>query len=353
MRKGKVGFYGGKFLPLHQGHVFLITKAACMVDELYVVLSYSEIRDTLLVEKGNIKPLPYQVRLRWLSQITKDMENVKVIAVEDTADSDETYDWAKGAADIKQAIGKEIDVVFGAVEEYKEIFATLYPNAHYEIIDPHRTTYPISATMIRTDGPFQHWEYIPNVAKPYFVKTVAVVGTESCGKSTLTKYLATLFNTTYTAEYGRTLTEALGGCEGIMNEDDYFRIQYGHKLQEQEAKEKANKVTFVDSEAIVTQYYAKLYNKETYPLLDEIIRTQHYDLWLFLEPDVKWVDDGTRTFGEEEVRKENNQLLKRFLKEHNVAYTTIAGDYQERLDKAYALVRQLIEQGAEEKLAIR
>lgn len=37
MKKGKVGFYGGKFLPLHQGHVYMITRAACMVDELYVV----------------------------------------------------------------------------------------------------------------------------------------------------------------------------------------------------------------------------------------------------------------------------------------------------------------------------
>ena len=82
MTKRTVGMYGGKFLPLHAGHVYMITTAACMVDELYVVLSYSEIRDQKLVEEGNIKPLPYQLRLRWLSQIAKDMGNVKVISLD-------------------------------------------------------------------------------------------------------------------------------------------------------------------------------------------------------------------------------------------------------------------------------
>jgi HTH-type transcriptional repressor of NAD biosynthesis genes len=342
MKKGKVGFYGGKFLPLHQGHVYMITRAACMVDELYVVLSYSKIRDAKLVEKGNIKKLPFELRLRWLSQMTKDMENVKVLAVEDLADSDESYDWVQGAREIKKAIGKPIDVVFGSEESYRPIFNQLYPNAQYEVIDPERKMFPISATQIRTDGPFKHWEYIPNAAKSYFVKTVAIVGTESCGKSTLTRYLAAVFNTTYTEEYGRIVTDELGGCENIMTAEDYYRIQYGHKMKEEEAKRKANKVTFIDSEAIVTQYYAKLYNKEQYPLIEEIVNTQYYDLWLFLEPDVPWVDDGTRTFGEEQVRQENNRLLKEMLDKRNIRYEIIDGGYEERFCKAYDLVNEML-----------
>ena len=35
-----VGFLTGKFAPLHTGHIYFISKAATMVDKLYVVLSY-------------------------------------------------------------------------------------------------------------------------------------------------------------------------------------------------------------------------------------------------------------------------------------------------------------------------
>lgn len=342
MKSGKVGFYGGKFLPLHMGHVYAIKKAACMVEELYIVLSYSHSRDKRLVEEGNIKPLPYQLRLRWLSQLTKDMKNVHVIAVEDAANNDEEYDWHQGALDIKKFIGKDINVVFGSEESYRDIFAREYPTALYEIIDAERTLYPISATEIRRDGAFKHWAFIPDVAKPYFTRSVAIVGTESCGKSVLTKYLSTLFNTSYVEEYGRTLTDELGRCEDVMLEEDFYHIAYGHKMNEKKAREEANKVYFVDSEAIVTKYYAELYTGKEYPLLDAIIDTQHYDLWLYLEPDVKWVDDGTRTFGEDEVREANNLRLKELMDEKKINYISISGDYQTRLEQSILEVHKML-----------
>ena len=68
---GTVGFIGGKFLPLHQGHAYAITEAACRCDELYVVLSHSPVRDQKLCEAAGMKPIPYEVRLRWLSTLTR------------------------------------------------------------------------------------------------------------------------------------------------------------------------------------------------------------------------------------------------------------------------------------------
>ncbi|MEH7249086.1 multifunctional transcriptional regulator/nicotinamide-nucleotide adenylyltransferase/ribosylnicotinamide kinase NadR [Neobacillus niacini] len=336
-----VGFIGGKFLPLHLGHVYAIVQASSIVDELYVVLSHSEIRDRELCLNTKMNDIPAQIRLRWLSQLTKDMPHVKVISIEDDQDN-ANYNWADGAQFIKKAIGKPINFVFSSEIDYIEIFKELYPNTEHKLIDPMRALVNISATAIRRDGVFRHWEFIPDFVKPYFVKKVVVVGTESCGKSTLTKNLAKIYNTTYVEEYGRTICEELGGCDGIMVQEDYQKIAYGHKMAEFKAIDMANKLVFIDTEAIVTQFYSNLYNDEHQPVLDEIAKLQNYDLWLFLEPDVKWVDDGLRVHGEDEERYQNNRHLKTLLDKQNIEYHRLTGSYENRLNGAIESIEQLL-----------
>jgi HTH-type transcriptional regulator, transcriptional repressor of NAD biosynthesis genes len=336
-----VGFIGGKFLPLHQGHVYAIVHASSMVDELYVVLSHSQIRDKELCKETKMDYIPPQIRLRWLSQLTRDMPHVKVVSIEDHEGNDD-YDWKKGAQLIKEAIGKQIDYVFSSESEYNDIFKELYPDSKHVMIDPERSHVPISATAIRNEGVYRYWEFIPDFVKPNFIKKVVVVGTESCGKSTLTKNLAKIYNTTYVEEYGRTVCEKLGGCEGIMVKEDYQKIAYGHKMKEIEAIERANKVVFIDTEVIVTQFYSNLYNDEHQPVLDEMAKLQDYDLWLYLEPDVKWVDDGLRVHGEDEVRDQNNQHLKALLEKQNINDKTLNGDYMSRLKGAIDSIEMLV-----------
>jgi HTH-type transcriptional regulator, transcriptional repressor of NAD biosynthesis genes len=337
-----VGFIGGKFLPLHLGHVYAIVHASSIVDELYVVLSHSNLRDRELCHNSKMDYIPARIRLRWLSQLTNDMPHVKVISIEDFLDND-NYDWAEGAHLIKSKIGKPIDFVFSSEIEYNDIFKELYPYAKHQLIDPMRSQVNISATAIRTEGVFKHWEFIPNFVRPYFIKKIVVIGTESCGKSTLTRNLAKIYNTTYVAEYGRTLCEELGGCDGIMVKEDYQRIAYGHKIAEFKAIEKANKIVFIDTEAIVTQFYSNLYNDEHQLVLDEIAKLQDYDLWLFLEPDVKWVDDGLRVHGEESVRDQNNQHLKTLLNKHHIDYKVLSSDYGNRLKGAIHYIEKLLQ----------
>lgn len=312
-----------------------------MVDELYVVLSHSELRDSELCFDTKMDYIPANIRLRWISQLTKDMPNVKVIAIEDDQDND-NYNWAEGAHLIKQKIGKPIDYVYSSEHEYNDIFKELYPTSKHILIDPMRTRVNISATVIRKEGVFRHWEFIPTIVRPYFVKKIVLVGTESCGKSTLTRNLAKIYNTTYVSEFGRTLCEELGGCDGILVSEDYQKIAYGHKMEEFMAIEQANKLAFIDTEAIVTQYYSNLYNDEHQQVLDEMAKLQDYDLWLFLEPDVKWVDDGLRVHGEETVRDQNNHHLKALLKKHTIEYHVLSGSYENRLTGAMKLVDKLL-----------
>jgi HTH-type transcriptional regulator, transcriptional repressor of NAD biosynthesis genes len=336
-----VGFIGGKFLPLHLGHVYAIVHASSIVDELYVVLSHSEIRDKELCEHTKMEYIPPQIRLRWLSLLTKDMPNVKVLSIEDEQRNDD-YNWKEGAQFIKTAIGKPIDFVFSSELDYNSIFEELYPNSKHVLIDPNRRHVTISATTIRREGVFRHWEFIPDCVKPYFIKKIVVVGTESCGKSTLTKNLAKIYNTSYVSEYGRTVCEELGGCDGVIVKEDYQKIAYGHKLEEWQAIEKANKLVFIDTEATVTQFYSNLYNNEHQNVLDEMAKLQDYDLWLYLEPDVKWVNDGLRVHGEDVVRDQNNQHLKSLLNKHNIDYKILSGNYENRLKGAIKMIEELL-----------
>ena len=50
----------------------------------------------------------------------------------------------------------------------------------------------ISGSQIR-QAPFKYWEYIPTEVKPFFVRTVAILGGESSGKSTLVNKLCQYF----------------------------------------------------------------------------------------------------------------------------------------------------------------
>lgn len=333
-----VGFIGGKFLPLHMGHVYAITYASNLVNELYIVLSHSEIRDKILCDQANIKYISKEVRLSWLGQLSSKMENVKIIDVKDS-ESVDNYNWEYGANLIRQKINKPIDIVFSSEELYTPIFNKLYPNSRHVVIDSERIIYPISATEIRNDI-YKHWDMIPNFVKPYFIKKVVVVGTESCGKSTLTRNLAKVFNTTYVEEYGRNV------CEAYSNQlasDLFPYIAYGHKMNEYTQLQNANKVLFIDSEALITKYYLKMYTGDQSNLYDEIAKYQDYDLWIYLEPDVQWIDDGLRFQGDRNIRVQNNKILKEILNVHNIKYHCIAGNYLERFNQSFELVNILLQ----------
>ncbi|CAM4135597.1 multifunctional transcriptional regulator/nicotinamide-nucleotide adenylyltransferase/ribosylnicotinamide kinase NadR [Lederbergia lenta] len=337
----KVGMYGGKFLPVHQGHVNAMTIASTMVDELHIIVSYDEEYEKRYFENSSLEPIPYKQRLRWWSQMTKQMDHVYVHAVKEKQ-TGSFSDWEEGARQIKQAVGKEIDVVFSSEKNYSPTFEKLYPQAVHEIIDNERIMVDISATRIREEGVYQHWEMIPEEVRPYFVKKVVVVGTESCGKSTLVKNLARIFNTRYVEEYGRTYYEKFKDCVSVTQESDYHEIAFEQKYHEKMQAERANKVLFIDTEAIVTQYYSELYVNKNQEILTSIAKLQDYDLYLFLEPDVVWVDDGTRVHGEQYVRDENNQRLKKMLNNYGVNFHEINGSYYERLKKSRQLVESIL-----------
>ncbi|MEE3494949.1 MAG: AAA family ATPase [Butyrivibrio sp.] len=329
-----VGMYGGSFNPLHLGHVDCIIQAANMCRELYIVLSVGN-------NRGEIN---YRVRYRWLYQLTKHIGNVKIITLFDDAatkaDYTEEY-WDSDAKKVKEQIGKPIDIVFCG-DDYDEnsFWNKCYPESEIYFFPRN----DISSTEIRKN-PYKRWDWIPNVAKPYFVKKVLLMGGESTGKSTLTINLANRFNTNYIDEAGRDISER-SGTDMLMLSEDFTEILLQHKLNEINAINNSNKVLFIDTDTLVTQFYMSFLNDpeidRNKALSDAIDAVNEYDLILFLEPDVAFVQDGDRSEVIRDDRETYSNKIKDLITSHGKNFIVINGTYQERYVKAVEAVERLL-----------
>lgn len=333
----KIGFYGGKFLPFHLGHLYMIITAANQVDELYVILCSSEKRDKEFAQKDNFPYINSEKRLSWIGKSISDMENVFLIEINDNY-SISDYDWEEGSNEIKKAIGKKITHIFTSERNDIDIYKKHYPDTKIILVDPDRKIIPISATKIRNNF-FRNWDLLPKSVQPDFVKKILITGTESCGKSTAVKNLSKLYNTNFVHEIGRDYSEI---SSDRLIVEDFDRIAIDHYSAQINKIKKSNKILLIDSDAVVTQYYLNIYYKKESEVIDKIAQIQNYDLVLYFLPDVPWVDDGFRSQGEKKLRTKNDELLKNMYKNRGIKYLEISGDYNERFLKSKKAIDALL-----------
>lgn len=330
----KVGMYGGSFNPLHLGHVDCIIQAANLCRELFLVLSHGTKRDEIDV----------RVRYRWLYGITKHIGNVSILILDDDAETKADYTeeyWFRDAAEIKRRIGKPIDAVFCGSDYGEDSFwFKCYPESAH-VVFPRNG---MSSSAIR-ENPMAHWDWLPNVVKPYYTKKVLLMGGESTGKSTLTINLANRFNTNYVDEAGREIS-ARSGTDQLMLSEDFTEILLRQKLNVTEAAQHSQRVLFIDTDALVTQFYMNFLSdpgiEKNKALSDAVDALNEYDLILFLEPDVDFVQDGDRSEVIRDDRMKYSGQIKDLLRSHGRSFTEIGGSYQERYLKAVSLVERLL-----------
>ena len=330
----KTGMYGGSFNPLHMGHVSCIIQAANMCKNLYVVISDGKKRNEIDV----------RIKYRWIYQLTKHIGNVKIIILPDNCSSKDDYtnDMAVSDANyIKEQIGKPIDVVFFG-NDYTEgsYWHICYPEAEKYVFPRN----DISSSALRKDV-YKHWDWLPNIVKPYYVKKVLLVGGESVGKSTLTINLANYYNTNYVEEAGRELSEK-SGTDTLMLQEDFTEILLQQKLNQMKATESSNKLLFVDTDALITQFYLNFFDdgqaQRNIELSKAIDALNDFDLILFLEPDVPFVQDGGRSEIIHAERAKYSNQIKAILDEHSRKYVCISGNYQERFVQATNAINDLV-----------
>lgn len=331
-KRFKNGLVLGKFYPPHLGHLFLIDSALKQCETVHVMVCTLE-RETI----------PGTIRYNWIKNHYKNKKNVKVIHCDkelpqypsDCETEFEFYNqyWVPTVySHIDQ-----LDAVFTS-EDYGDEFAS-WLNIEHVLVDKQRTTFPVSGTKIRTK-PLYNWDFIPDAEKSYFTKKIAILGPESVGKSTLAKKLAKHFKSDYAEEFGRIYTEKYGTDN--LKLSDFKKIAKTQYKMNMGSSKNPTKYLFCDTEAITTKVFADLYIGEKHiPEIEDIINKQKFDLYIVLDIDVSWVDDGTRDFP-----TKRQYHLKKILEELNsrgLNYVLISceGDYNLRTMRAISEVKKL------------
>lgn len=290
---------------------------------------------TVLVCTIKAEPIPGELRYSWMKELLPD---VNVIHVRDEVPSypHESPDfWAIWIPLLKREIDAETDVFFSS-ETYGDEVAELLGIKHV-MIDRERVTVPVSATAIRTD-PFANWDFIPENVKPYFTKKIVLTGPESTGKTMMSKLLAEYFNTQWVEEYGRDYFLEKGGKLVI---GDILKIAEGQIALEEEKIKEGNKILFCDTDLIVTSIWSEIYFKECPAEVSQLSFTREYSLYLLMDIDIPWEDDGTREFPH--LRQWHFNRIKEELDNRKLNYIIISGNFNERFIAAKEVVSKLLE----------
>ncbi|GFH40565.1 nicotinamide-nucleotide adenylyltransferase [Pseudolactococcus insecticola] len=320
----KIGIYFGTFAPLHAGHQQQIYKTAALNDGVLLIVSgYDD-------DRGSKIGLHLEKRFRYLREAFNDEAAIKVAKLDENdipAMPNGWDEWTNRMFELihsnTEAENLEITFYVGE-EEYVTELRKRFPENDgntYSVEIADRHDIQISATMIR-QNPQAYWNDINRVFRRHFSKVVTLMGSASTGKSTLVRRLARSINAPFSEEYARIYEEKSNIDDDELRMDDYARLITGqYDANSREINSPSNQgIVFLDTDAIVTRVYVKLYLSEAEqaqlePLFQKTIRDEEMDLILVIPPVTKYVDDGFRNMAWETSRNAFHEELMRQLDE--------------------------------------
>ncbi len=324
-------FVFGKFLPFHLGHKALIDFALEKCDHLTVLVCCSD--------RENI---PCDLRKSWIETTFKDSKRLTVKAFNySESELPNTSESSKEVSAVWAALFKEIipKCSLLVTSEKYGTYVAEFMNIRHITFDIDRKHVPISATAVRQD-PFGNWKFLPDSVKPYFAIKIMILGTESTGKSTLTEKLADYFKCDEVTETGRQLIPN----SNQFDFEDLKRVAKAHATKINEAVRTNSPLTIIDTDIHITKSYARFVFDRELEVSPAIYEANKASLYLYLTGDIGHIQDGTRL--SEARRNKLDACHRQVLKEHNIDFIEINGDWRERFDKSLRQVKRLIaEQG--------
>lgn len=300
-KNSRIGVYAGSFLPLTNGDIAAIERAAREVDVLFVVVEHDERQENALLQGTGFDAVTPRVRERWLSEVFRDQNRVRVTS------------WPAGDE-------------HGLAE-------------HLGHVDERVVASDFGAAMVRVGGLFASWDQLPEPVQRHYTKRVAICGWESSGKSYTAAYLAEQLGTSGVPEFGRHYYEQLGGYDAIASSQDALNTMAGQLGLLDAAR--GRKVLLLDTDLVYTQFYHLQDFGYAHPALDAIIRAnaEQIDEWIFLEPHNPLDDDGSRfRLAQEQRQHTSNELLAMYRRYGASVHVVDEVDPEKRLARALELV---------------
>ncbi|MEC9443506.1 MAG: ATP-binding protein [Pseudomonadota bacterium] len=181
---------------------------------------------------------------------------------------------------------------------------------------------------------------------PESVITVAVLGAESTGKTTLCRDLAAHFDSLWVSEYMRTYLQAKWDDEQLTcTWEDLLPIAQGQIKRENDlAKQVAqtldkNRYLFCDTSLFELMVYSHWYYGNCPAALEQAALAHHYDLIVLTEVDIPWVADDLRDSPYQ--RDEISAYFASQLSKHQKPFVRISGDRKERVRQVIAQLAHL------------
>ncbi|WP_162875650.1 AAA family ATPase [Sphingomonas crusticola] len=315
------GIVIGRFMPLHAGHIALIRTASALVDRLTIILCWHADDE-----------IPGAERVEWVKET---FPALRVVACE-TPSASLAAGLQTGAerlaAQISHLHADKVDRLIAAEREQEAIAFAL--GARFTLIDPDHEAVPLRSADIGADA-FSHWGFLPPAVRPSYASTICLHGPESTGKSTLARRLAAHFGTLYVPEYGRTYCEQFGLSLAM---EDLVTIGRTHQAMTKAMLRQCERRLFLDTDPLMTAVWADMLFQRRDRWFDAFTDTA--DLYLLLDIDMPWIDDGTRFFGDLHERRHFFDLSRAELERRGLPYQVISGSPEERFAQALAAISQ-------------
>ena len=169
------------------------------------------------------------------------------------------------------------------------------------------------------------------------MKRVVLSGVESVGKSRLAARLAERLGGVLVPEYGRHYTEIL---RRDLILEDHYAIAEGHALTADEAAATGPALLIEDTDIVMTTAWATMLFGAREPLLAAM--PSRADLHLLLFPDVPFVKDKVRMFGDPAERLAFHRVVLDEFAARGLDYVPIEGGWRAREALAFQAVEALL-----------
>ncbi|OBX80563.1 trifunctional nicotinamide-nucleotide adenylyltransferase/ribosylnicotinamide kinase/transcriptional regulator NadR [Moraxella atlantae] len=338
----------GYFQPLHLGHMQAMMFAAGQVEQLtVVVLPHPAPNPQFHITQKD--------KARWLTVSLAHLPFVRVMLADDADlpafdgkmaafDDAQRLALARLAVQIKAEHGLAADDTLTWCVDAAD-WQTLGGYVAMSTLPSGWQVLPTPPTgfdsMAIHANPAQHWAAIHPEARASYTKTVAIVGGESSGKTTMLYKLVNHYGASYALEMGRVFVETdLGGTELSMQYADYPLMATDHTQAIRAACRHAPApVTLIDTDFVTTQAFCEEYEGRAHPFLAACIDTFRLDYTLMLANNTPWVADGMRSLGTLDARQRFAARLMDIYARHHITPVFISdADYQARFLAAVGFI---------------